>query len=53
MNSARKNTRRGNYEKKDKTIYNWFINMRSQEKPIDGVAIKEKVLEFAKALGVA
>ena len=52
MNSARKNTR-GNYEKKDKTIYNWFINMRSQEKPIDGVVIKEKVLEFAKALGVA
>ena len=50
-NSSRKNTR-GNYEKVDKTVYNWFIDKRSQEIPKDGVIIKEKALEFAKALGV-
>ena len=52
MNSSRKNTRYGNYEKVDKAIYNWFVGKRSQKIPIDGIIIKEKVLEFAKALGV-
>ena len=50
MNSSRKNTRCGNYEKVE--IYNWYIDKRSQEIPIDGAIIKEKALEFAKALGV-
>ena len=49
---SRKNTRFGNYEKTHKTIYTWFINKRSQERPIDGVIIKEKALEFVKGLGV-
>ena len=52
MNSSRKNTHCENYEKVDKTIENWPINQRRQEIPINGVIIKEKVLEFAKALGV-
>ena len=51
MNSSRKNARCGNYGKVDRTIYNWFIDNRSQEIPIDGVIIKEKALEFAKELG--
>ena len=51
MNSSRKNTRCGNYEKVDKAIYNWFVGKRSQKIPIDGIIIKEKALELAKALG--
>ena len=42
----------GNYEKVDKAIYNWFVRKRNQKLPIDGIIIKEKVLEFANALGV-
>ena len=53
MNSSRKNTRCGNYEKVDKAIYNWFVGKRSQKIPIDGIIIKEKALEFAKALGIS
>ena len=52
MNSSRKNTPCGNYEKVDKAIYNWFVRKRSHKIPIDGIIIKEKALEFAKALGV-
>ena len=52
MNSSRKNTRCGNYEKVDKAIYNWSVRKRSQKLPIDDIIIKEKALEFAKALGV-
>ena len=50
MNSSRKNTRCRNYEKVDKTIYNWFLDKRSQEIPIDEIdgAIQEKTLEFTK-----
>ena len=48
MNSSRKNTRCGNYEKVDKAIYNWFVGKRSQKIPIDGIIIKEKALELAK-----
>ena len=40
------------HEKVDKTICIWFIDKRRQQIPIDGVIIKKKVLEFAKALGV-
>ena len=39
--------------KVDNAIYNWFVGKRSQKSPIDGIIIKEKALEFAKALGVA
>ena len=46
-----KNRHCGNY-KKDKTIKNWFIDKRSQESPMNGVIVKEKFLEFAKALDV-
>ena len=42
--------RGGNFEKVDRAIYTWFISKRSQKIPIDGVIIKEKALEFAKAL---
>ena len=50
IKSSRKNTRCGNYEKVDKAIYNWFVGKRSQNIPIGGIKIKEKDLEFAKAL---
>ena len=40
------------HEKVDKTICIWFIDKRRQQIPIDGVIMKKKVLEFAKALGV-
>ena len=40
------------HEKVDKTICIWFIDKRRQQIPIEGVIIKKKVLEFAKALGV-
>ena len=34
-------------------IYNyWFFDKINQEMPMDGIIIKEKALEFAKALGV-
>ena len=52
MNSSRKNTRCGNYEKVDKAIYNWFVGKRSQKIPIDRIIAKEKALEFPKALGI-
>ena len=52
MNSSQKNTRCGNYEMVDKAIYNWLFGKRSQNIPIDGITIKVKALEFAKALCV-
>ena len=52
MNSSRKNTRCWNYEKVDKAIYNWFVGKKSQKISIDGIIIKEKALESAKAFGV-
>ena len=52
MNSSQKNTRCGNHEKVDKVIYYWFVGKRSPKIPIDGIIIKEKALEFARALGV-
>ena len=41
MNSSRKNTRCGNYEKVDKAIYNWFVRKRSQKLSIDGIIRSE------------
>ena len=46
MNSCTKNARCGNYEKVDKTPYNWSIDKRSREIPIDGVIIKENLLKY-------
>ena len=40
------------HEKVNKTICNWFIDKRRQQIPIDGIIIKKKSSEFAKALGV-
>ena len=30
INSSRKSTHRGNYEKVDKTVYNWFIDKKAK-----------------------
>ena len=46
MNSSRKNERCVNYEKVDKTPYNWSIDKRSREIPIDDVIIKENFLKY-------
>ena len=48
MNSSRKNTRCGNYEKVDKAIYSWFARKRSQKLPIDCIIIKEKAYILTK-----
>ena len=50
-NSKRKQLCEGNFENADRAIYTWFIANRSQQIPIDGVILKEKAREFAKALG--
>ena len=50
MNFKRKNVRGGSFENVDKAIYTWFVSKRSQKIPIDGAILKEKALEFAKAL---
>ena len=42
----------GNHEKVDKAKQNWSVRKRSQKIYIEGIMIKEKALEFAKALGV-
>ena len=34
----------------DKAVYTWFISKQSQNIATDGVILKEKALEFAKAL---
>ena len=51
MNSSRKNTCCGNYEKVDKAIYNWFDRKRRQKIPIDGIIIKKKSLGIQKSIG--
>ena len=33
-------------------IYNWSVGKRSQKIPIDGIILREKALEFARALSV-
>ena len=50
MNFSRKNTRCGN-EKVAKAICTWFVGKRGQKIPIDGIIIKENILEFGKELG--
>ena len=52
MSSSRKSTGCGNYDQIDKAAFHWFVGKRSQKVPIDGIILKEKALEFAKALEI-
>ena len=42
INSSRKKTRCGNYEKVDKAIYNWFVEKRSHKLKIETFLNKER-----------
>ena len=50
--SSQKSTRCGSYDRIDKAFFQWFVGKSSQKVPIDGIILKEKVLEFAKILGI-
>ena len=47
--SDAKKMRRCDYEQVDKAVFKWFSLQRSQNVPIDGLILKEKVLQFAKS----
>ena len=51
MNSSRKYTRCGNFEKIDKAIYNWFVRKRSQKIPIRRYHNKRESLGIRKGIG--
>ena len=40
----------GNHELVDQAIFNWFLNMRSQNVPLSASMIQEKAVIFAKEL---
>ena len=42
--------RRAEYEDLDTAVYTWFHKTRANNVPVSGVALKEKALQFAKAL---
>ena len=47
--SDAKKMQRCDYEQVDKAVFKWFSLQRSQNVPIDGPILKEKVLQFAKS----
>ena len=36
----------------DQALYKWFVKVREQEIPINGLALKEKALKYAEELGI-
>ena len=40
------------YEKLNKAVHKWFLNLRSENVPISGPMLKEKALEFAGGLNI-
>ena len=52
MSLSRKSTRCKSYDQTDKVVFHWFVGKRSLKVPIDGIILKEKVLEFGKTLGI-
>ena len=46
----RQKLKSSNHELVDRTIFNWFLNMRSQNLPLSGSMIQEKAAIFAKEL---
>ena len=49
-NVKRQNLKPGNDELVDQAIFNWFLNMRSQNVPLSASMIQEKAVIFAKEL---
>ena len=49
-NVKRQKLKSGNHELVDQTIFNWFLNMRSQNVPLSASMIREKAVIFAKEL---
>ena len=47
-NVKRQKLKSGNYELVDQTIFNWFLNMQSQNVPLSASVIQEKAVIFAK-----
>ena len=50
ISSSGKSIHCGSYDQIDKAVSHWFVGKRSQKVPIDGIILKEKALEYAKAL---
>ena len=46
----RQKLKSSNHELVDRTIFNWFLNMRSQNVPLSASMIQEKAAIFAKEL---
>ena len=38
-------------KKVDKAVYTWLISKQSKQIPIEGIILREKALEYTKALG--
>ena len=49
-NVKRQKLKSGNHELVDQAIFNWFLNMQSQNVPLSASMIQEKALIFAKEL---
>ena len=49
-NVKRQKLKSGNHELVDQAIFNWFLNMQSQNVPLSASMIQEKVVIFAKEL---
>ena len=47
-NVKRQKLKSGNHELVDQAIFNWFLNMRSQNVPLSASVIQEKAVIFAK-----
>ena len=49
-NVKKQKLKSGNHELVDQAIFNWFLNMPSQNVPLSASMIQEKVVIFAKEL---
>ena len=49
-NVKRQKLKSGNHELVDQAIFNWFLNMRSQNVPLSASIIQEKAVIFAQEL---
>ena len=49
-NVKRQKLKSGNHELVDQAIFNWFLNMRSQNVPLSASMIQGKAVIFAKEL---
>ena len=50
--NKRKKVREGNYPDIDNVVFKWFLSQRGKSISIDGTFIKEKLMKYAKEVGV-